>query len=94
MYKIYHLLKLRSPTEKEGRTVHLIFFYFSVARILRSWQYAMICGETLGVALYVSFSYTPSPNILKIYGIEIKGIDDALEFLLYQKAITAAMCWH
>ncbi|MFZ6023263.1 MAG: DinB family protein [Bacteroidota bacterium] len=27
-------------------------------------------------------NYTPSPNILKVYGIEIQGIDDALEFLL------------
>jgi DinB superfamily len=29
--------------------------------------------------------YTPSPNILRVYGIEIKGIDDALEFLLYHE---------
>jgi hypothetical protein len=29
--------------------------------------------------------YTPSPNILKFYDIEIKGIDDALEFLLYHE---------
>lgn len=28
-------------------------------------------------------NYQPSPNILKVYGIEIKSIDDALEFLLY-----------
>jgi hypothetical protein len=30
-------------------------------------------------------NYTPSPNILKVYGIEITGIDDALEFLLYHE---------
>lgn len=30
-------------------------------------------------------NYTPSPNILKIYGFELKGIEDALEFLLYHE---------
>jgi len=30
-------------------------------------------------------NYTMSPNILKVYGIEIKNIDDALEFLLYHE---------
>jgi hypothetical protein len=30
-------------------------------------------------------SYTPSPNILRVYGFEVKGIDDALEFLLYHE---------
>jgi hypothetical protein len=30
-------------------------------------------------------NYTPSPNILRVYGFEIKGIDDALEFLLYHE---------
>ena len=30
-------------------------------------------------------NYTPSPNILKIYGIEINDIDDALEFVLYHE---------
>lgn len=30
-------------------------------------------------------TYTPSPNIFKVYGIEIKSIDDALEFLLYHE---------
>lgn len=30
-------------------------------------------------------NYTPSPNILRVYGIEIKDIDDALEFLLYHE---------
>jgi len=30
-------------------------------------------------------NYTPSPNILKVYGIELKDIDDALEFLLYHE---------
>lgn len=30
-------------------------------------------------------NYTPSPNIFRVYGIEIKGIDDALEFLLYHE---------
>jgi hypothetical protein len=30
-------------------------------------------------------NYTPSPNILKVYEIEITGIDDALEFLLYHE---------
>ncbi|MGC4231498.1 MAG: DinB family protein [Niabella sp.] len=29
--------------------------------------------------------YTPSPNIFKVYGIEINGIDDALDFLLYHE---------
>lgn len=29
--------------------------------------------------------YAPSPNILRVYGIEIKDIDDALEFLLYHE---------
>lgn len=28
-------------------------------------------------------SYTASPNILKIYGIELQNIEDALEFVLY-----------
>lgn len=28
-------------------------------------------------------NYTPSPNIFKVYGIDVKDIDDALEFLLY-----------
>ncbi|MFT3750223.1 MAG: DinB family protein [Agriterribacter sp.] len=30
-------------------------------------------------------SYTPSPNIFKLYGIEIKDIDDALAFILYHE---------
>jgi hypothetical protein len=30
-------------------------------------------------------NYTVSPNIFKVYGIEIKDIDDALEFLLYHE---------
>jgi len=30
-------------------------------------------------------NYTPSPNIFKVYGAEINGIDDALEFLLYHE---------
>ena len=30
-------------------------------------------------------NYTPSANILRVYGIEIKNIDDALEFLLYHE---------
>ena len=29
--------------------------------------------------------YTPSENILKVYGVELKNIDDALEFLLYHE---------
>lgn len=29
--------------------------------------------------------YTASPNIFRVYGIEIKSIDDALEFLLYHE---------
>ena len=30
-------------------------------------------------------NYTASPNILKIYGIQLAGIDDALEFILYHE---------
>jgi hypothetical protein len=30
-------------------------------------------------------NYSPSPNIFKVYGIEIKDLDDALEFLLYHE---------
>jgi len=30
-------------------------------------------------------SYVPSPNIFKVYGIELKDIDDALDFLLYHE---------
>lgn len=30
-------------------------------------------------------NYTMSPNIFKVYGIEVKDIDDALEFLLYHE---------
>ena len=30
-------------------------------------------------------NYTPSPNIFRVYGIEISSIDDALEFLLYHE---------
>ncbi len=33
--------------------------------------------------------YTPSPNVLKLYGIELKTIDDALEFLLYHEGYHA-----
>jgi hypothetical protein len=33
----------------------------------------------------IYFVITPSPNIIKVYEIEIKGIDDALEFLLYHE---------
>ncbi len=34
-------------------------------------------------------NYTASPNIFKVYKIEIKGIDDALEFLLYHEGYHA-----
>lgn len=30
-------------------------------------------------------NYTPSPNIFRVYGFEIKGIDDAFDFLLYHE---------
>ncbi len=30
-------------------------------------------------------TYSPSEGILKLYGIELKSIDDALEFLLYHE---------
>jgi len=30
-------------------------------------------------------NYTASPNVFRIYGIEISNIDDALEFLLYHE---------
>ncbi len=30
-------------------------------------------------------NYVPSPNILKIYGIELNTIEDALEFILYHE---------
>lgn len=30
-------------------------------------------------------TYTPSPNILKVYGMELKNIDDALEFVIYHE---------
>lgn len=30
-------------------------------------------------------SYTPSPNILRIYGIDVHSIEDALEFVLYHE---------
>ena len=30
-------------------------------------------------------AYTPSPNILKVYGIKITSIEEALEFLLYHE---------
>lgn len=30
-------------------------------------------------------NYSPSPNILKVYGIKLNSIEDALEFLLYHE---------
>ena len=30
-------------------------------------------------------SYSPSENILKIYGVEVNNIEDALEFLIYHE---------
>lgn len=30
-------------------------------------------------------NYTPSENILKVYGVELKTIDDALDFILYHE---------
>lgn len=30
-------------------------------------------------------AYTPSPNILRVYDIEIQSIDEAIEFLLYHE---------
>ena len=30
-------------------------------------------------------NYTASPNILKVYGVELNTIDDALDFLLYHE---------
>jgi hypothetical protein len=30
-------------------------------------------------------NYSPSENIMRVYGIELKTIDDALEFLLYHE---------
>ena len=32
-------------------------------------------------------NYTPSPGILKVYGFEVKNIDDALEYLLYHEGL-------
>lgn len=30
-------------------------------------------------------NYTPSPNVLKLYSIELNNIEDALEFILYHE---------
>jgi hypothetical protein len=35
-------------------------------------------------------NYTPSPNILRVYDIEIAGIDEALEFILYHEGYHGA----
>ena len=32
-------------------------------------------------------NYTPSPNILRVYGVELTSIDHALEFLLYHEGV-------
>ncbi|MEO6547968.1 MAG: DinB family protein [Ferruginibacter sp.] len=33
----------------------------------------------------IFYNYAASPNIFKVYGIEVTSIDDALEFLLYHE---------
>lgn len=38
-----------------------------------------------GLEKNIFANYTASPNILRVYGIEIKTIDDALEFLFYHE---------
>lgn len=32
-------------------------------------------------------NYTPSPNILRVYGVELTNIEDALEFILYHDGL-------
>jgi len=32
-------------------------------------------------------NYIPSPNILKVYGLELKNIEDAIEFILYHDGL-------
>lgn len=32
-------------------------------------------------------NYTTSPNILRVYGVELKNIEDAFEFLLYHDGV-------